>query len=819
MQQHLLNWISKQQNHLDEFIAKTADDYLEKDKNSRSNFIFDIQEANQEQVALCKGKDLCYDRPSVGFAYSLWYHGRRVNTFLNYLVKVFSETTEEQIEIFDLGAGTGAIQWAVGVIYAGMKSLNILTPKLKIINIDNSPFMLQYHQLLWEQFVSHYSECSDINWEYKINSWNNSETSDNKTSWICASYLFDSTENKEAIANDFIELIQMYDPKTLILLTSNQPCKRKYLEDISAKIKNCGYKVEENHLKSNLFDGVMTAVSQRREQYRRELDIHGLTGQSQWNDHSFTGKVFKREITQQITLIDILDNRQSIQSIDIYSPPTKERREIELSDAQKKAARHSDRPTIITGSAGSGKSIVITERIKNLVEQNQYNPELRILLTTFNKELIGQLGDWLQEILDSNRCKRIVDSCNQGEPQETSKFEFLPLNLPNIQLMHFDVLPTRLGEISGKNPYKDFETKMMSNIISEVKNTDNTLKEGDEDVLKPDFLLDEFHRIFYGLDYRTKEIYLGGIRKGRGVKPRLRKYDRRREIVWNCLEHYYNILELHNIHEFTRIRLKFLDQLKANQKKGGFTHIFVDEFQDCTEADFEIFYHLLQNPDNLVIAGDFAQAVHLGLAAFIPKQADMSRREIFRLESSYRLPYRISECIRELSKRIIYKHRNNQTNISPNEITPYKGSPPGARPIVVFATTVDAISKKIKEIFETYREAYGLNKITILEKDPKLCYALRKLKIDSETDTILRIKGLEKECVLWSVRTRIDHDNEAEEIVYTILTRTSSILIIALSEEITNVYKEIIGTFDKDRLIFWDQETKNRYSEFWKKQS
>ncbi|WP_375511643.1 hypothetical protein [uncultured Nostoc sp.] len=110
-----------------------------------------------------------------------------------------------------------------------------------------------------------------------------------------------------------------------------------------------------------------------------------------------------------------------------------------------------------------------------------------------------------------------------------------------------------------------------------------------------------------------------------------------------------------------------------------------------------------------------------------------------------------------------------------------------------------------------------MKQITILEKDSKLCYALKNLNINSETDTILRIKGLEKECVLWSVRTSIEDKNEVEEIVYTILTRTSSILIIALSEKITNVYKEIIGTFDKDRLIFWDQETKNRYSEFWNK--
>ena len=39
-------------------------------------------------------------------------------------------------------------------------------------------------------------------------------------------------------------------------------------------------------------------------------------------------------------------------------------------------------------------------------------------------------------------------------------------------------------------------------------------------------------------------------------------------------------------------------------------------------------------------------------------------------------------------------------------------------------------------------------------------------------------------------------------------------LIIALLGQTDSVYKEIIGAFAKDRLIFWDQETQDRYSEF-----
>jgi hypothetical protein len=58
-------------------------------------------------------EDLCYDRPNSPLVYSIWYHGRRVNTFLSCIAKMLFNTKNTQIEIFDLGAGTGAVQWAV----------------------------------------------------------------------------------------------------------------------------------------------------------------------------------------------------------------------------------------------------------------------------------------------------------------------------------------------------------------------------------------------------------------------------------------------------------------------------------------------------------------------------------------------------------------------------------------------------------------------------------------------------------------------------------------------------------------------------------
>jgi hypothetical protein len=82
MTSNLENWIKEQQDVLDELIAMTAISYFDQNKEEIENFIFDAQKASEELYNLMKGKDLCYDRPSIGFVYSTWYHAKRINTFL-----------------------------------------------------------------------------------------------------------------------------------------------------------------------------------------------------------------------------------------------------------------------------------------------------------------------------------------------------------------------------------------------------------------------------------------------------------------------------------------------------------------------------------------------------------------------------------------------------------------------------------------------------------------------------------------------------------------------------------------------------------------
>jgi hypothetical protein len=232
--------------------------------------------------------------------------------------------------------------------------------------------------------------------------------------------------------------------------------------------------------------------------------------------------------------------------------------------------------------------------------------------------------------------------------------------------------------------------------------------------------------------------------------------------------------------------------------------------------------------NNFTLAGDLAQSIQLGTSArvesireVIREGRDLDNIQWHYLDGSYRLPVRISEAIKNISDAINTRFNKEK---AASIITPYKGSPPGARPIVVYGKDYVEVADKLKNIFMFYK-IFDIDKVTILEKDEPLLNELKKRNIDSETDTIFRLKGLEKNCVLWSTRIPLESENEVPvksknevlEITYTILTRTSCILIIAITDDTQDVYKKILGLLNRERLIMWDSETEQKFATFCEK--
>ena len=796
----LLAYIHDQKDTLDCIIASAGEDFYIQNKE-RSNFGFDLDQCNKEALALSGNDDLCYDRPSTPLSYTIWYQGKRINSFLFYFSKLlYDSKDEESIQIFDLGAGAAAVQCACRVVLNGMETLGIKTPIISVVNIDTSPLMLRYHyDYILPKMIEAFP-LAKISSKYDIISWNRNPDEVYSNNWIVASYLFDHSENIEHVKEGFYNLINSIQPVKLLLITANR--KRHFVQGVSNHLVEKYKKVVyDNHA---VYSGQMNKTAEFRKKLHTGFGIK-ITNTPWWRDDKnwVYAELLENKNPVQKLAFDIPDN------INLFNPPFLVRRDIVLNEKQLQASINDGKPTTIIGPAGCGKSIVLSERIKNVVKDKIGNlSDVTILLTTFNKELETNLKKWIEELLvDLNLTIR----SNYTHTYITDQFG----SQATIEYFHFDVLPPRLGEIFGEIVYDSALNQMIKEFVLIHKQQNKRIGENDR-VSNCEFLLDEYFRIWIGRNIKSKEEYLSVERKGRGEHIGANQ----RAFVADVFISLETKLAEHNMTSFPQRRKRLLQKIENGKVKPKYSHIFVDEFQDCTQTDYSIFYGLLKNNNNLVLAGDFAQSVHIGSISDIPRIDNtngerMLNRKERELLGSYRLPFRITECIKPISS---YIKLNNHSDA--NELVAYKGAPPGARPILVYGENENEIAKQIFEITIAYKsykilnsESVPAHKITILEKDNSLMNSLNILRTNiAETDTILRIKGLEKRCVVWSTKTISENSEELYNIVYTILTRTSCILIIALYPGLKEKGSAILSKLDKKRILFWNQKSIDEYN-------
>lgn len=801
----VIEWILTQKDPLDGVICRAAEKYFEQHK-PEPNFQFDIERCSLEMLALSQSGDLCYDRPSIGFCYSLWYHGTRVSVLTSIFNSLLSTFDQQSLTIFDLGAGTGALQWAVALNYCARKSLGLPVPRIRLINVDSSPFMLAYNKdFLWKEFTEVYPHANEIDVEYTVNNWTSQRESASNT-WLCASYVFDHSENKEVLASEFAKLVARVQPSTVLLFTSSQSIQQTHMTAVINGLKETGYLDSTTVSPKFYFSGPLQSVDAKRNEWVTKG--YAFSGEVIWNRSKFLCNVLVRRQTQ-IPL--------PVGALKIYQAPEIVRSKVMLTEEQRKASVPENQPTLIIGPAGCGKSVVLTEKIKNIVERpdKPYDKEVRILLTTFNRKLVNVLGDWLEEILDAKQAKRIryEKTTRYGTTvlKQHSYFIFTGSSHPNIQVLHFDILPTLVGKVTWKNlsmgnaDYYDYHRHLMNQVVDKYFSTKGLSRTDHAKISDPEFLIDEFERIIYGLQIKTRNEYMVVERTGRGNNPTLQFNSHRRKIIYECIHAYLKELKNLGLENFTARRNKLLKKLSDGKVDVKYDHILVDELQDCTRADYQIFQYLLTDPNNLTLACDLAQSIQLGAAFHLPVADEMKKYKRIRLEGSFRLPFRISECLRPLSERISRRYGSRE-GISAEIIIPYRGAQPGSRPIVVYGTDEKSVAHKIAKVMSSYTD-FGLVNYSVFERDTKLKEALLLRGKIVETDIILKSKGLEYTCVVWSSRVLADSKLEQEEFAYTIFTRTSAVLIIAIFDNIDTRLKEIAKVFDSSKSIYWDEET------------
>lgn len=273
---------------------------------------------------------------------------------------------------------------------------------------------------------------------------------------------------------------------------------------------------------------------------------------------------------------------------------------LKLNPAQHRAITHGDGPLLVIAGAGTGKTRVITERIRHLLETDQSLLGENILGLTFTKKAAGEMkarvvkavGERGKDVVLStfhSFCETLLKEVdpNRVALEQVDHWILLRRNLARLKLDKFRRLaePGQFlsdfiqffsrcqDELVSSDDYQAFADQLSSELAAEKDSLDeDTCKERAEHVA----LQQEIARA-----YRASEEIL---REKRAVA-------------------------LNGLIAEAVILLKS-DSKKRRQLQERFKHILVDEFQDTNIAQLELLHLLSADRRNIVVVGDNDQAIY-----------------------------------------------------------------------------------------------------------------------------------------------------------------------------------------------------------------
>jgi mRNA-degrading endonuclease RelE of RelBE toxin-antitoxin system len=268
-------------------------------------------------------------------------------------------------------------------------------------------------------------------------------------------------------------------------------------------------------------------------------------------------------------------------------------------------------PARVSGSAGTGKTIVALHRAVFLAKTN---PDARILLTTFSDTLANALRTKLR-ILISN------------EPRIGERLETHAL----------DAIGRRLYEVNFGRPLI-----ASREIIGQILEQSSKQVKGHKFGLH--FLLTEWEQIVDAWNLKTWEAYRDVTRLGR--KTRLP--EKLRAVLWNIFDRVWSALTEQNMVTSSGIFSQLASHLEET-RHIPFDFAVVDEAQDVSVAGFRFLSSLGGGrPGSLFFAGDLGQRIFQQPFSWKSLGVDIRGRS-----RTLRINYRTSHQIRSQADRLL----------------------------------------------------------------------------------------------------------------------------------------------------------------------
>ena len=268
-------------------------------------------------------------------------------------------------------------------------------------------------------------------------------------------------------------------------------------------------------------------------------------------------------------------------------------------------------PARVTGTAGTGKTIVAVHRAVHLARNDS---SARVLLTTFSETL-------------ANSLKSKVRALAGLEPRVIERLEVVALDTLAIRM---DRAHGPSGQVASANEIQDF----LKAAAAAVPGHRFGLP----------FLASEWQHVVDAWQLSSWESYRDVARLGR--KTRLS--EAQRKVLWEIFAHVRSELDRHGVRTMASIYGDLVSAMKTGAA-ASYTHVVVDEAQDLSVAQLRFVAHLFgSGPDSIFFAGDIGQRIFQQPFSWRSLGVDVRGRS-----RNLRINYRTSHQIRTHADRLL----------------------------------------------------------------------------------------------------------------------------------------------------------------------
>ena len=291
---------------------------------------------------------------------------------------------------------------------------------------------------------------------------------------------------------------------------------------------------------------------------------------------------------------------------------------MKLNRGQDEAIKHGNGPCMVLAPPGSGKTLIVTERTRYLIEESGVRPD-QILVITFTRYAAREMKE---------RFERLTAGKNY------------PVTFGTFHSIFYGILKCAYG-IGANNLMSEKESSVLLQEVLDQTDIESTPEVEDEEELVRELLREVgmvknglYHLKDFHSKYLTQDEFAEVFRSYEHQKKERKKFDFDDMLV-QCYALFRKKPEI----------------LQGWQKR--FQYILIDEFQDINRVQYEVIRMLAAPRYNLFVVGDDDQSIY-GFRGAKPELMLYMKQEFPALRTiSLTVNYRSTEFITGAAARVI----------------------------------------------------------------------------------------------------------------------------------------------------------------------